>query len=54
MSVRDGIVAAVSQSRSHAFSKRPQLAIRLVAGLGVEGDAHQGITVKYAGSSCVS
>lgn len=43
----DGRVLAVSQSRSHAFSKRPQLAIRLVAGLGVEGDAHQGATVKH-------
>lgn len=43
----DGVVLAVSQSRSHAFSKKPQLAIRLVAGLGVEGDAHHGATVKH-------
>ncbi len=40
-------VIAVSASRAHTFSKRPQLSIRLLAGLGVEGDAHMGSTVKH-------
>ncbi|HWA48751.1 MAG TPA: MOSC domain-containing protein [Dongiaceae bacterium] len=29
------------------MSKRPALSIRLIAGLGVEGDAHAGVTVKH-------
>ena len=41
------IVTAVSCSRSHTFSKRNELMIRLVAGLGVEGDAHMGERVKH-------
>jgi MOSC domain-containing protein YiiM len=41
------IVIAVSRSASHSFSKRNERVIRLVAGLGVEGDAHQGETVKH-------
>jgi MOSC domain-containing protein YiiM len=40
-------VVAVSRSARHGFSKQPQLEIRLVAGLGVEGDAHAGVTVKH-------
>lgn len=40
-------VEGVSRSRSHSFSKQPQLYIRLLAGLGVEGDAHAGTTVKH-------
>jgi MOSC domain-containing protein YiiM len=43
----DGIVAAVSRSPSHTLSKRNEDGIRLVAGLGIEGDAHQGRTVKH-------
>lgn len=42
-----GQVIAVSRSSRHRFSKTPSLAIRLVAGLGVEGDAHAGATVKH-------
>jgi MOSC domain-containing protein YiiM len=42
-----GTVVAVSLDRGHHFSKRPSLVIRLVAGLGVEGDAHSGVTVKH-------
>ena len=42
-----GTVEAVSVSPSHTMAKRSQLAIRLVAGLGVEGDAHAGVTVKH-------
>ena len=41
------LVAAVAASRGHRFSKRTALAIRLVAGLGVAGDAHAGATVKH-------
>ena len=41
------VVEAVSRSRSHSFSKRAELMIRLVAGHGVEGDAHFGTTVKH-------
>lgn len=40
-------VTAVSQSRTHSLRKAPALSIRLVAGLGVEGDAHAGVTVKH-------
>lgn len=42
-----GIIAAVSLSADHKFSKVNSPAIRLVAGLGVEGDAHLGRTVKH-------
>jgi MOSC domain-containing protein YiiM len=42
-----GIVVAVSRSSAHVFSKGAQASIRLVAGLGVEGDAHSGVTVKH-------
>jgi MOSC domain-containing protein YiiM len=41
------IVLAVSQSATHSMSKKPALSIRLLAGLGVEGDAHSGRTVKH-------
>jgi MOSC domain-containing protein YiiM len=42
-----GVVAAVSCSPGHTFSKEPRDSIRLLAGLGVEGDAHLGVTVKH-------
>lgn len=42
-----GVVEAVSQGGTHAFSKRPRLWITLLAGLGVEGDAHLGTTVQH-------
>src|SRR5579885_3898822 len=44
---RTGVVAAVSRSATHTMSKPNQPSIRLFAGLGVEGDAHQGATVKH-------
>ncbi|HEX5871087.1 MAG TPA: MOSC domain-containing protein [Longimicrobium sp.] len=37
----------MSRSARHSFSKPNELFIRLVAGLGVEGDAHLGETVKH-------
>jgi MOSC domain-containing protein YiiM len=42
-----GVVEAVSQRGTHSFSKQPRMWIRLLAGLGVEGDAHLGTTVKH-------
>ena len=42
-----GVVTAVSRSPSHSFTKPNADGIRLVAGLGVDGDAHQGATVKH-------
>lgn len=45
--VAEGVVAAVSLSPDHRFSKPLQTGIRLLAGLGVEGDAHLGVTVKH-------
>ena len=42
-----GLVEAVHSSSSHTFSKQPQQSIRLLAGLGIEGDAHMGATVKH-------
>jgi MOSC domain-containing protein YiiM len=43
----NGIVTAVSRSPRHNFSKVTEMSIRLLAGLGVEGDAHMGETVKH-------
>ena len=40
-------VVAVSRSKSHSFSKSTEMSIRLLKGLGVEGDAHMGETVKH-------
>lgn len=42
-----GTVIAVSRSRTHTFSKPIADSIRLLAGLGVEGDCHNGATVKH-------
>jgi MOSC domain-containing protein YiiM len=42
-----GVVVAVSRSATHSFSKPSEASIRLIEGLGVEGDAHMGETVKH-------
>lgn len=42
-----GRVVAVSVDSTHRFSKQQADAIRLLAGLGVEGDAHAGVTVQH-------
>lgn len=47
MSEITGRVVAVCAARGHNFSKPPLLTIRLVPGLGVEGDAHAGAKVKH-------
>ncbi len=41
------VVTAVSADATHAFSKPEQHSIRLLTGLGVEGDAHRGTTVQH-------
>ncbi|WP_017586345.1 MOSC domain-containing protein [Nocardiopsis ganjiahuensis] len=41
------VVESVSSSPEHTFSKPVRPRIRLLAGLGVEGDAHLGTTVKH-------
>jgi MOSC domain-containing protein YiiM len=40
-------VTAVSRSATHTMSKPNEGSLRLLAGLGVEGDAHLGETVKH-------
>ncbi|MEZ4673214.1 MAG: MOSC domain-containing protein [Caldilineaceae bacterium] len=40
-------VVAVNISPTHTFSKPKQTAIHLIAGLGVAGDAHWGVTVQH-------
>ena len=40
-------VIAVASDSGHNFSKITKPAITLVAGFGVEGDAHAGVTVKH-------
>jgi MOSC domain-containing protein YiiM len=47
MNTESGVVASVSRSPTHSLSKPNTENIRLLAGLGVEGDAHQGATVKH-------
>jgi len=42
-----GMIVAVSRSTDHTFSKRPQDYIDLIAGIGVDGDAHSGQTVQH-------
>jgi MOSC domain-containing protein YiiM len=41
------VVLAVCRDDQHRFSKRPASSVRLIAGAGVEGDAHAGTTVKH-------
>jgi MOSC domain-containing protein YiiM len=42
-----GTVAAVFRGSTHGPGKEPREAIRLLAGVGVEGDVHAGETVKH-------
>jgi MOSC domain-containing protein YiiM len=41
------VVVAVCASPTHSFGKPTLASIQLLAGLGVEGDAHAGVTVKH-------
>jgi hypothetical protein len=45
--IMGGVVTAVSCSAGHTLVKQNRDSIRLLAGLGVEGDAHLGATVKH-------
>ncbi|HBP29761.1 MAG: MOSC domain-containing protein [Advenella sp.] len=42
-----GRVLSVSKDDKHRFSKAPTSQIGIVAGLGIQGDAHSGVTVKH-------
>jgi MOSC domain-containing protein YiiM len=42
-----GTVVAVSRSATHSLAKHTCERIGLIAGLGVDGDAHAGVTVKH-------
>ncbi|SDK01409.1 MOSC domain-containing protein [Streptomyces indicus] len=43
----EGTVTAVSSNEVYAFTKPNRESITLLAGLGVEGDVHAGVTVKH-------
>ena len=43
----NGTVASVNRSATHSLIKPSQERVRLLEGLGVEGDAHAGKTVKH-------
>lgn len=43
----NGIAIAVSRNTEHTFFKSNQESIRLLTGLGVEGDSHMGAKVKH-------
>ena len=45
--IKSGSVLAVSASGTHTMTKPNQVSVRIIEGLGVEGDAHQGETVKH-------
>ncbi|GLZ33674.1 MOSC domain-containing protein [Lentzea sp. NBRC 105346] len=47
MGVVTAHVTAVSRNEEYSFTKPVRDSIRLLAGLGVEGDVHQGVTVKH-------
>ena len=42
-----GIIKALSKSPEHTMSKSNERSLQLLAGLGVVGDAHSGVTVKH-------
>ena len=46
-SAPQGLVAGVHRSDRHSFTKTARPFVRLLAGMGVEGDAHCGATVKH-------
>ena len=45
--IMDGVVVAVSSDAEHRFSKPVGTEITLLTGLGVDGDAHAGVTVQH-------
>jgi MOSC domain-containing protein YiiM len=47
MDASAGVVTSVSRDDAHRFSKPQRERIRLLVGLGVEGDSHAGATVQH-------
>src|SRR5579871_2994571 len=47
MAFQGGRVESVNKSGTHSFTKSPQPSIQLLAGLGVEGDAHMGVYLQH-------
>ncbi len=47
MDAQNAHVLMVSKCRTYAFSKLRKSEVHLQAGLGIEGDAHNGVTVKH-------
>lgn len=45
--MNDGVVVAVCRNAAHSVSKFVEPRIRLIEGLGVEGDTHAGLTVQH-------
>ncbi|WP_455361151.1 MOSC domain-containing protein [Streptomyces sp. SYSU K21746] len=45
--MHSGTITAVSSNGTYAFAKPNRDSITLLAGLGVEGDVHAGVTVKH-------
>jgi len=43
----NGTIAALARSATHGFSKQQYTALDLVAGVGIAGDAHAGVTVQH-------
>jgi hypothetical protein len=41
------VVVAVARDGQHRFSKTRVAEVHILAGLGVEGDAHLGVTVRH-------
>jgi hypothetical protein len=44
---QNGVVVSLSVDRDHHFSKPVVARARFIAGVGVEGDAHSGATVRH-------
>lgn len=42
-----GLVAALALDGEHRFSKQSCDPVRFLKGLGIEGDAHRGVTVRH-------
>ena len=47
MTAQPASVVAVHRSSSHNFSKHAEESVTLLPGLGVQGDAHSGTTIKH-------
>ncbi|MFT2818121.1 MOSC domain-containing protein [Leifsonia sp. A12D58] len=43
----EAVVISVNRDGAHRFSKQPHGQVTLLAGIGIEGDAHSGVTVQH-------